>query len=157
MCGNSVISDMSRQKERSTKRSKKGNAKGSAAILKESIQLGCVSQDSYPRKSVQREQGKLGSKHAVIQKCAPHERSPCAPKFRDRSNEETLHQERCSRKAAWDLAKSIYKLKNSDTTTLCDPIEAKGMPALTSTRPEEREFVVDSEAPVHMMRCRKVW
>ena len=31
----------------------------------ECTQLGCVSQDSYPRKSVQREVGKLGSKHAV--------------------------------------------------------------------------------------------
>ena len=32
------------------KKSKKGAAKGSVAILKESIQLGCVSQDSYPRR-----------------------------------------------------------------------------------------------------------
>ena len=40
-------------------------AKGSFAKLKESTQMGCVSQDSYPRKSIQREQGKLGSKHAV--------------------------------------------------------------------------------------------
>ena len=125
----------------------------------------CVSQDSYPRKSILREQGKLGSKHTVkfskgtchqtkirerkgpsrgiIQKCAPHARSPCAPKFRERSHEETLHQERCARKAAWDLARNIYKLKNLDKTTFCTPIE-KGMPAPTSTRPEEREFAVDS-------------
>ena len=39
-----------------------------------------------------------------IQKCAPRERSPCAPKFEDRSHEETLFQERFARKAAWDLA-----------------------------------------------------
>ena len=44
---------------------KKGGAKGSVAILKESVQFGCVSQDSYPRKSVLREQGRLGSKHTV--------------------------------------------------------------------------------------------
>ena len=36
---------------------------------------------------------------------------------RERSHEETLHQERCARKAAWDLAKNIYKLENSDNTT----------------------------------------
>ena len=37
----------------------------SVAILKESIQLGCVSQFSFRRQSIQRETGKLGSKHAV--------------------------------------------------------------------------------------------
>ena len=34
-------------------------AKRSVVLLKESIQLGCVSQDSYPRKSVPRETGRL--------------------------------------------------------------------------------------------------
>ena len=101
--------------------------------------MGCVSQDSYPRKSILRETGRLGTQHAVkfskgtwhqikfreskgqsrgiVQECAPHERCPCAPKFEDRSHEETLTQERCARKAAWDLAKNIYKLKNSDKAT----------------------------------------
>ena len=37
--------------ERPSKKSKKGGAKGSVALLKESTQLGCVSQDSYPKKS----------------------------------------------------------------------------------------------------------
>ena len=48
-----------------SKKSKKSGAKGSVAILKESTQLGYVSQDSYPRKSILRESAKLGSKHAV--------------------------------------------------------------------------------------------
>ena len=69
-----------------------------------------VSQDSYPSKSIPREPGRLESKHAVkfskgtlpqikirggkgpsqgvIQKCEPHERSPCAPKFEERSHAE---------------------------------------------------------------------
>ena len=47
------------------KKSKKGGANGSVAILKESIQLGSVFQDFYPRKSILRESGKLGSKHTV--------------------------------------------------------------------------------------------
>ena len=47
------------------KKSKKGGAKGSVAIVKECVQLGCVSQDSFPRKSILREPGLLGSKHAV--------------------------------------------------------------------------------------------
>ena len=38
--------------EKPSKKSKKGGAKGSVALLKESTQLGCVSQDSYPRKSI---------------------------------------------------------------------------------------------------------
>ena len=33
-----------------------------------------------------------GPSRGIIQKCAPHERSPCAPKFGERSHEETLHQ-----------------------------------------------------------------
>ena len=111
------------------KKSQKGGAKGSVAMLNESTQFGCVSQDSYPRKSILREPGMLGAKHAIefsksswhqiknrerkgpsrgiILKCAPHERILCAQKFEDRSHEETLTQERCARKAAWDLAKNI--------------------------------------------------
>ena len=111
-------------------------SKGTVAILKESIQLGCVSQDSYLRKSIQRKSGKLGSNHTVklskgtwhhikirkrkgpsrgvIQKCAPHERSACAPKFDERSQDETLQQERCARRAAWDLVEIFHKPKNSD-------------------------------------------
>ena len=155
-----------------SKRSKKGGAKGSVAILKESIQLGFASQDSYLTKCIVREPGKLGSKHAVkfsigtwhqikirerkgpwrgiIQKCPPHERSPGAPKFGERSHEETLHQGRCARKATWDVTKIIYKLKNSDKTSLYTPIEAKVMLAPSSKKSEEREFVVDSGASMHM-------
>ena len=48
--------------ERPSKKSKKDGAKGSVALLKESAQVGCVSQDSHPRKSILRESGKLGSK-----------------------------------------------------------------------------------------------
>ena len=48
-----------------SKKSKTGSAKGSVAILKESIQLGCASQESYPRKSILRGHGKLGPEHAV--------------------------------------------------------------------------------------------
>ena len=35
----------------------------------------------------------------------PHQRNPNAPKFEDRSQEETEWQERCAREAAWRLAK----------------------------------------------------
>ena len=41
--------------DQSSKRSKKGGAKGSVASLKETIQLGCVSHESSQRRSVLRE------------------------------------------------------------------------------------------------------
>ena len=41
----------------------------------------------------------------------PHQHKPNAPKFEDRSQEETEWQERCAREAAWRLAKNILKLK----------------------------------------------
>ena len=39
----------------------------------------------------------------------PHQRSPNAPKFEDRSREETEWQEHCGREAAWKLAKNVLK------------------------------------------------
>ena len=89
--------------------------------------LGCVSQNSYRKTSILREEGRLRSTHAVklsrgtwhqmniretngpsqgvFQKCEPHERGLCAPRFEERSQEETLHQERCARGVPWVLAK----------------------------------------------------
>ena len=40
----------------------------------------------------------------------PHERSPNAPNFEDRSQEETEWQEQGAREAAWKLAKNVLKL-----------------------------------------------
>ena len=39
----------------------------------------------------------------------PHERSSNAPKFEDRSQEETEWQEQGAREAAWKLPKSVFK------------------------------------------------
>ena len=44
----SVISDIVRQKKDTTRSRRKVERKDQLAILKESMQLGCVSQDSYP-------------------------------------------------------------------------------------------------------------
>ena len=50
------------------------------------------------------------------------------------------------------FGENIEKLKNSDKTTFCFLIEAKAMQApITSKSSEEREFVVDSGASLHMM------
>ena len=98
--------------------------------------------------------GKKGPSRKIIPKCAHHERSPCPRKFGERSHEETLHQERYARGAAWDVAK-IYKLKNADKATFETSIEARAMLAPTSERPEEREIVVESGASMHMLSKKK--
>ena len=98
-----------------------------------------------------------GPPRGIIQNCAPHERSPCAPKFGERSREETLHWERCARKAAWDLAKKIFTSSRirTEQRSIYTPIEAIVMP-VTSTRPEERKFVVESGASMHMISKKEL-
>ena len=91
-------------------------------------QLGCVFQDMEPPKSLSilRKSSNIRKpirgvqfteavvRHADIRVqnpslgmiCPgdPHQRNPNAPKFEDRSQEETEWQERCAREAAWRLA-----------------------------------------------------
>ena len=135
-------------------------------------QLGCVFQDMTPPKSILRKstnmQGpiqrvkftKAVARHTKIRDqnpslgytCPgePHQRSPNAPKFEDRSQEETEWQEQGAREAAWKLAKSVLKLKGQERATFFSPSENRCLPAST-LKPEEREFVVDSGASVHMI------
>ena len=96
-------------------------------------QLGCIFQDMEPPKSILRKSSdmqkpiqrvkftKAVARHTKIRDqnpslgmiCPgePHQRSPNAPKFEDRSQEETEWQEQGAREAAWRLAKSVLKLK----------------------------------------------
>ena len=80
----------------------------------------------------------------------PHERSPNAPKFEDRSQEETEWQEQGAREAGWKLAKSVFKLKEHERAAFFSSPESRCLPAST-LKPEEREFVVDSGASMHMI------
>ena len=73
----------------------------------------------------------------------PHQRSPNAPKFEDR------WQERCAREAAWRLAKNIKKKKHK--TAFFSPSQNWCLPAPSTLKPMEREFVVDSGASMHMI------
>ena len=166
----SVCLDTLRRMVSPVKKSKKSGGKGSVALLKESLQLGCVSQDCPPKKSILWEVGKVGSNHTVkfskgtwhhtkirerkgpsqgvLHKCEPQERNPCAPKFEHRTREETSQQERYARREAWDLSKNVHKLKNKDKATFYSLTKAWVMPAPSSTKPEEREFEVDSGASI---------
>ena len=135
-------------------------------------QLGCVFQDMTPPKSILRKGTdmpkpiqrvkftKAIARHTKIRDqnpslgciCpgAPHERSPNAPKFEDRSQEETEWQEQGAREAAWKLGKSVFKLKEHQRPTFLSPSEKRCLPA-SMLKPEEREFVVDSGAAMHMI------
>ena len=76
--------------------------------------------------------------------------APNAPKFEDRSQEETEWQEQGAREAAWRLAQSILKSKEKDKAAFFSPSENRCLPA-SDLKPEEREFVVDSGASMHMI------
>ena len=134
--------------------------------------LGCVFQDMKPPKSILRKCTdmrkpiqrvkftKAIARHTKIRDqnpslgyiCpgAPHERSPNARKFEDRSQEETEWQEQGAREAAWKLAKNVFKLKEHERATFFSPSENRCLPAST-LKPEEREIVVDSGASMHMI------
>ena len=73
----------------------------------------------------------------------PHQRSPNAL-------EETEWQEQGVREAAWKLAKHVLKLKEHERATFFSPSGNRCLPAST-LKPEEREYVVDSGASMHMI------
>ena len=138
-------------------------------------QLGCVFQDMEPpksssilrksssvRKPIQRVKfTKAVVRHADIRdqnpslgmicRGDPHQRNPNAPKFEDRSQEETEWQERCAREAAWRLAKHILKFKEKHKAAFFSPSENCCLSAPSNLKPEGREFVVDSGASMHMI------
>ena len=96
-------------------------------------------------------QEKKGPSLGKIQVKLQHQRSPYATKFEDMSHEETERQQRCARSKAWNLAKNIHKLKEKDKATFHFPAEEWVLPAASTKEPEEREFVVDSGASMHMV------
>ena len=53
-------------------------------------------------------------------------------------------QEQGAREAAWKLAKNVFKFKEHQRATFFSSPENRCLPAST-LKPEEREFVVDSE------------
>ena len=91
----------------------------------------------------------------VICPGGPHQRNPNAPKFEDRSQEETERQERDAREVAWRLAKSILKLKEKNKAAISSPSENWCLPSPSTIKPEEREFVVDSSASMHVISKKR--
>ena len=130
--------------ERPSKRSKNGD-KSAVAVLKITRQVGCCSgilsksssilrKSSNMQKPIQRVRfTKVAARHAknrdqnpslgMVCPGEPHQRSPNAPKFEDRSQEETEWQEQGAREAAWKLAKSVLNLKEKNKATFFSPSE----------------------------------
>ena len=82
-----------------------------------------------------------GKERTIVGKInCPHQRSPYAVKFEDRSHEETERLQRCARSNAWNLAKKIYKLKEKDKTTFDLPAEEWVLPAASTKEPEEESL-----------------
>ena len=75
-------------------------------------------------------------------------------KLEDRSREETERQQRCARSKAWNLARNKNKLKEKDKATFLLARGSLGTPAKSTKELEEREFVVDSGASMHMVSKR---
>ena len=98
----------------------------------------------------EKEEPSLGKRQVKL----PHQRSPYAMKFEDRSHEETARQQRCARDKSWNLAKNMYKLKEKDKTTFYSPAEKWVMSVTSIKEPEGRKFVVDSGASMHMV-CKR--
>ena len=135
-------------------------------------QLGCVFQDMKPPKSILRKSSdmqkpiqrlkftKAIARHTKIRDQNPsfgyicpgelHQRSPNAPKFEDRSQEETEWQEQGAREAEWKLAKSVLNFKEKNRATFFSLSENWCLLA-SNLKLEEREFVVDSGASMHMI------
>ena len=153
--------------DRPGKPGKRGEKKlGQNSSKCQSSELGCVFQDMTPPKSILRKSTdmpkpiqrvkftKATARHTKIRDqnpslgyiCPgePHERSPNAPKFEDRTQEETEWQELGAREAAWKLANNVLKLKEHERAAFFSSPENRCLPAST-LKPEEREFVVDSQ------------
>ena len=157
--------------DRTGKTVKRGDEKlgqnSSKRQFSDARQLGCVFQDMKPLKYILRKGTdmprpiqhvkftKAIARHTKIRDqnpslgyiCPgePHERSPNAPKFEDRSQEETGWQEQGARDTAWKLSKNVFKLKEHQSAAFFSLSENRCLPAST-LKPEEREFVVDSGA-----------
>ena len=115
---------------------KKLGQNSSKRQLYDARQLGCVFQDMKPPKSILRKgtdmpkpiQRVKFTKAIEIRDqnpslgytCPgePHQRSPNAPKFEDRSQEETEWQEQGAREAAWKLAKKCVKIKGASKSSI---------------------------------------
>ena len=78
----------------------------------------------------------------------------CTKKCEERTQKDTLTKQRWARRAACDLAKCLKIGRNLDhnrATFFFSPLEVWCLPTPSTIKPEEREFVVDSGASMHVL------
>ena len=124
------------------------HAQGHGPVVCSSLstrQLGSVFQDMEPPKL-----SSILRKSSDMQKPIQRVKFTILPQFEERSQEETEWQEQGAREASWKLAKSVFKLEEKNKATFFSPSENRCLPAST-LKSEEREFVVDSGASMHMI------
>ena len=131
---------------------KKLERKSSQRRLSDARQLGCVFQDMTTSKFILRKSTelpkpiqrakfkkaiarhtKIGDQNPSLGYICPgalHERSPNAPKFEDRSQEETKWQEQGAREAAWKLAKNVFELKEQERAAFFSFPENRCLPCI---------------------------
>ena len=114
--------------------------KGSEALMKKSTHLGCVFQNTEPpnfksilRKSFDSEEARwstqnLGKRVHRKELFRSANFKSAVLVLQNSTKEETLQQERCARREAWDLATNVHKLNNGVWSLL----------APSSKKPEER-------------------
>ena len=62
-----------------------------------------------------------------------------------------MKQGRCARRVAWEVAKHVRKLEEREKPHSTRLKKVWSLPAPSSTKPEERDCVVDSGASMHML------
>ena len=81
----------------------------------------------------------------------PHQRNPMLQNLRIGLKKRRKGKKRYAREAAWKMARCILKLKEKHKTTFFSPSKNWCLPSPSTIKPEEREFVVDSGASMHMI------
>ena len=140
--------------EQPNKKPKKGGDKSAVAMVKDVRQLVCVSQDTEPLESsaILRK----GTKILGPIRRVRFTRAALRQANIRENKDPTERQERCARGDAWRLAKKTSKLKEKEKATFFSPTDEWGLPAATTIKLEEREFVVDSGASMHMVSRKEL-
>ena len=74
------------------------------------------------------------------------------PKFEERSQDETLRQERGARGNGWELAKSVHELKNKHKAIFFSSSDVGVFQHHPQENQRRENLLSDSGAPVHMLR-----
>ena len=71
-----------------------------------------------------------------------HESCLHAPNFEDRTQDETLQQDRSARREALDLAKRVHQLKGKDNATFHSASEVWSLPAASIAHAEQEDLTI---------------